>query len=373
MSEENSEPKNTRLMSLDALRGFDMFWIIGGAGAVSSLIALMGFPDAFVEGVAKQFTHVEWEGFHFFDLIFPLFVFISGVTVPYSVLSQKERGVSVSKLQIRIIRRSAIIVLIGLSFSVFKFQWESLRLYQVLWMIGMSYLIGTSITLHVESWRTRLGIFFSVLLAYHLAIYYLPYPGKGIVITPENNLAAWLDRNFIKTNLYREVYDPEGTIRVLTGGMLGMLGAMVGQRIKYYGKAQIRCSLEMAVGGVVCLLLGWCWSFSFPIIKDLWSPSFVLWAAGWSFLLLALFYTMIDVWGHKWLGRFFVPIGMNAITIYAGQVYLQTSYARDFFFKGLANHFESAAARGFILHGGLLLIHWLLLYGLYKKKIFIRV
>lgn len=369
----SSDTRPPRLVSLDALRGFDMFWIIGGAGAVVSFLGLIGLPDGFVDAIATQMTHVEWEGFRFFDLIFPLFVFISGVTVPYSVLSRREKGESVSKLQLGIIRRSAIIVFIGVTFSLFKFQWDAIRLYQVLWLIGMSYLIGSSLTLHVESWKTRLTIFFSVLVGYQLALYYMPYPGKGSAITPENNLAAWLDRNFIKTNLYREVYDPEGTIRVLTGGMLGALGAMAGQRIRHYGAANARCGLELAIAGLACLILGWLWSFTFPIIKDLWSPAFVIWAAGWSFLLLSVFYTVIDVWGHKWLGWFFVPIGMNAITIYAGERYLQTAGSRDFFFKGLASHFENPAAQQFILHGGLLLIHWLLLYALFRKKIFIRV
>ena len=373
MSNTPAESEKRRLGSLDALRGFDMFWIIGGAGLVTSLVGLLGLPEPFVAAVTKQLTHVEWEGFHFFDLIFPLFVFISGVSVPYSVLSRKASGVSVLKLQYQILVRSAIIVLIGVSFSLFRFQWESIRLYQVLWLIGMSYLIGSSVTLHVESWKTRIIIFFSVLVAYQLALFYMPYPGKGSVMTPENNLAAWLDRNFIKTNLYREVYDPEGTIRVLTGGMLGLLGAMAGQRIKFYGVAQARCGFELAGAGVVCLILGWLWSFTFPIIKDLWSPSFVIWAAGWSFLLLALFYLVIDVWDHKWFGWFFVPIGMNAIAIYAGKVYLQTNHSRDFFFRGLANQFENPMAQQFVLHGGLLMIHWLLLYALFKKKIFIRV
>ena len=168
-------------------------------------------------------------------------------------------------------------------------------------MIGMSYLIGASLTLHVESWKHRLIIFFSVLVLYHLAIFYLPYPGKGEGISPENNLAAWLDRNLINTNLYRTVYDPEGTIRIFTGGMLGMLGGLFGQRIKSFQSANIRCSIELLIAGLTCLLLGWIWSFSFPIIKDLWSPSFILWSAGWSLLLLALFYTLIDVWNLKCL------------------------------------------------------------------------
>ena len=302
MTESASEAKKTRLMSLDALRGFDMFWIIGGSGMVVALVEILGFPDSWVAGLSLQMHHVEWDGFRFFDLIFPLFVFISGVTVPYSILSQKAKGVPVKQLQIGILKRSIIIVLIGLSYSFFKFEAGTLRLYTVLWMIGMSYMIGASLTLHVESWKHRLIIFFGVLVIYHLAIFYFPYPGKGDGITPDNNLAAWLDRNLITTNLYRTVYDPEGTIRIFTGGMLGLLGGLIGQRLKSYQKPDKRCSIELLIAGITCLLLGWIWSFSFPIIKDLWSPSFILWAAGWSLLLLALFYTVIDVWGFKKLG-----------------------------------------------------------------------
>jgi predicted acyltransferase len=373
MTEPLTEIKNTRLMSLDALRGFDMFWIIGGSGLVVALVEVLGFPDGWVEGLATQMHHVKWDGFRFYDLIFPLFVFISGVTVPYSVLSQKAKGVSVSKLQIGIIKRSVIIVLIGLSYSFFKFEAGTLRLYTVLWMIGMSYMIGASLTLHIESWKHRLIIFFSVLIVYHLAMFYLPYPGKGDGITPENNLAAWLDRNLITTNLYREVWDPEGTIRIFTGGMLGMFGALVGQRIKSYKTPDLRCAAELFVAGLVCLLMGWVWSFSFPIIKALWSPSFILWAGGWSLLLLALFYTVIDVWGFKRLGWVFVPIGMNAITIYAAQWYFPFDASRDFFFKGLANLFSNPASQQLVLAAGLVLIQWLILYWLYRKKIFIRV
>ena len=76
-------------MSLDVLRGFDMFWIIGGAGMVVALVEMLGFPKSWVDGLALQMTHVKWDGFHFFDLIFPLFIFISGVAVPYSVLEKK--------------------------------------------------------------------------------------------------------------------------------------------------------------------------------------------------------------------------------------------------------------------------------------------
>jgi predicted acyltransferase len=373
MNKPNTEMNKTRLMSLDALRGFDLFWIIGGSGMVISLLKVLGVSENWVNSLAVQMTHVKWEGFHFFDLIFPLFVFISGVTVPFAVLSQKAKGVPIKQLQIRIIKRSLILVLIGVSFSLFKFQWDAIRLYQVLWLIGMSYMIGASINLHVESWKYRLVIFFGVLVSYHLLLFYLPYPGKGAAITPENNLAAWLDRNLIKTNLALGVYDAEGTIRIFTAGMLSLLGGLTGQRIKWYKQAKLRCGIELFIAGLICLLTAWLWSFSFPIIKGLWSPSFVLWSAGWSLLLLALFYTVIDVWKIRWIAWIFVPIGMNSIAIYTAQWYIPLRGSRDFFFKGFANLFDNPTIQQFILYSGLVLIQWFILYALYRKKIFIRV
>ncbi|MGB0992357.1 MAG: acyltransferase family protein [Akkermansiaceae bacterium] len=372
MAQEDKPPQE-RLASLDALRGFDMFWIIGGAGMVVALAKVLGFPQEFVEGLAKQMTHVKWDGFRFFDLIFPLFVFMTGLSVPYSILSKYDKGVSTLRLQLGIIKRSTILILLGLSFSVFKFQPEVIRLYTVLWLIGMSYLIGASITLHVESWKRRLVVFFVVLLAYHLAMFYLPFPGKEAGITPENNLAAWVDRNFIQTNLYRGVYDPEGSIRVITGGMLCMLGGLVGERVRWFGNANIRCSGELAGAGLTCLLLGWIWSFAFPMIKDLWSPSFVLWAAGLSLLLMCLFYTVIDVWKQRWIGWVFLPIGMNAIVIYVSQWYVPWHGIRDFFFRGYAKTLSEPAQQNLVMFGGLVMVQWLILFWLYRRKIFIRV
>ncbi|WP_175418934.1 acyltransferase family protein [Aureibaculum algae] len=373
MANTNSDLKKTRLISLDALRGFDMFWIIGGSSMIITLVKVLGLPENWVNGLALQMTHVKWDGFHFLDLIFPLFVFISGVAIPYSILSKKAKGVPIKKLQYQIIKRSLIIVFIGLSFSLFKFKWEAIRLYQVLWLIGMSYMIGASITLHVESWKYRLLIFFVILVLYHIIIFYLPYPEKGETITPGNNLAAWLDRNLIKTNLAVGVYDAEGTIRIFPAAMVSVLGALTGERIKWYAQPKLRCGIELLIAGLVCLFLGWCWSFSFPIIKGLWSPSYVLWASGWSLLLLALFYTVMDVWKLTWVGWIFVPIGMNAITIYAAHWYLPLHDSRDFFFRGFANLFDNLNTQQFILSTGLVIIQWIILYILYRKKIFIRV
>ncbi len=347
-----------------------MFWIVGGSGFALALCRSLGLPS---EGLAEQMTHVSWEGFRFFDLIFPLFVFMSGITVPYSVLSKKRQGISTTRLQLGIVKRAALLILFGLSFSLFRFDPSSVRLYTVLWLIGMSYLIGASISLHLSSWKHQLAVFFAVLVSYHIVMLYLPFPGKEVAMTPSNNLAAYLDRTLVTTNLYRGDYDPEGSIRVITGGMLCLLGSLVGRRIKAFATPSLRCGLELFGAGLVFLLLGFLWSFAFPIIKDLWSPSFILWAAGWSLLLLSLFYTVLDVFRQKWLGFIFIPIGMNAITIYLAQVWLDLHHTNRFFFGGFAGQFENPDHKALVLSFGYLLIQWLLLFFLYRKKIFLRV
>jgi len=383
LGEANIEdpPKSVRLVSLDALRGFDMFWIIGGAGFILALFQALtkwyGWDQGWVDEFAVQITHVPWEGFRFFDLIFPMFIFIMGVAMPYAIGRRLEkhgkRPTTYTKIQLKIIWRTAVLILIGLSFSYFQWQPEKIRLYTVLWLIGMSYLIGASLTLYVSNWKTQLIVIFVVLLAYHLAMFYLRYPGKGAEITASNNLAAWVDRNWINTNLYRGEYDPEGSIRVITGGMLCLLGGVVGQRLRSFAKPHIKASGELILGGLACLALGWGWSFFFPIIKDLWSPSFILWAAGWSMLSLAFFYTIMDVWRQVWVGWIFLPIGMNAILIYASQWYLPWHQAREFFFRGYAKSLGDVQMQNLILAGGLVLIQWIVLYWLYRKKAFLSI
>ena len=365
--------KPVRLVSLDALRGFNMFWIIGGSGLVLALANYFQLHGFWLRELSVQLTHVQWQGFRFFDLIFPLFVFMSGVAVPYSIIAKLDQGTSSKRLQWRIFRRSVVLILIGLSFSVFKFQPDQVRLYTVLWLIGMSYLIGASITLHVESWKKRVVIFFAVLLAYHLAVLYLPYPGKVAEMTAGNNLAAWIDRNLIATNLYRGDYDPEGSIRVIPAGMLCLLGALAGEWLRGYDQPKLRCGLELILAGLICLGLGWTWSFLFPIVKDLWSPSFIVCSAGWSFLLLASFYIVMDVWKQRWTGWVFLPIGMNAILIYASQWYVPWRNIRDFFFQGYAGTLSNTDMQQLVLTAGLVLAQWSILFWLYRKKAFVSV
>jgi len=365
--------KPARLTSLDALRGFDMFFIIGGGVFLVALLRILQLPNTFIELIEQQLTHVQWEGFNFYDLIFPLFVFLAGVSIPFAIIPSLDKGLTKSELQLKISKRTLILFLIGLSFSFFNFQENTLRIYTVLWLIAASYFIAATLTLHIKSWKTLLVLVVIVLVLYHLAIQYLPYPGKGSEITPSNNLAAWLDRILIKTNLYKQTYDPEGTIRVISSGMLCLLGSLAGRRIRFYKEACVQCTKELVAFGLIFLLGGWVWSFFFPIIKDIWSPSFILWSAGWSLLILALFYQIMDVAQQRWFGWIFVPIGVNSITIYAGQRYIDFEHTSNYFFSGVANLVNDIDSKLFILAFGLIFIKWMFLYSLQQKKIFIKV
>jgi len=365
--------KPARLTSLDALRGFDMFFIIGGGVFLVALLRILQLPNTFIELIEQQLTHVQWEGFNFYDLIFPLFVFLAGVSIPFAIIPSLDKGLTKSELQLKISKRTLILFLIGLSFSFFNFQENTLRIYTVLWLIAASYFIAATLTLHIKSWKTLLVLLVIVLVLYHLAIQYLPYPGKGSEITPSNNLAAWLDRILIKTNLYKQTYDPEGTIRVISSGMLCLLGSLAGRRIRFYKEACVQCTKELVAFGLIFLLGGWVWSFFFPIIKDIWSPSFILWSAGWSLLILALFYQIMHVAQQRWFGWIFVPIGVNSITIYAGQRYIDFEHTSNYFFSGVANLVNDIDSKLFILAFGLIFIKWMFLYSLQQKKIFIKV
>lgn len=367
-----STPKQ-RLVSLDALRGFDMFWIIGGKQLILSLLVLLGVSNATFEVFQNQFEHEGWIGFSMWDLIFPLFLFMSGVSMPYSIISRKNKGVSKKSLHIKALKRLFWLVAIGLSFTVFKFQPENIKLYTVLYLIGMANYIGSLIIIYKDTTISQIAWGVGILLGYYFATYMIAYPGRipGSLL-PANHLAGFLDQNLIPSALYMGVFDPEGSIRVIPAGVMCILGAIVGGRIKSYSVATLKCAMEIFVFGLFCIALGWLWGLHFPLIKSIWSSSFILYTAGISMLFLSIFYLIIDVWKQVSIGFIFVPIGMNSIAIYAGVRYINFGFTSEYFFKGFGG-FLGELWKPFIVVLGMLLIEWFLLYFMYKMKIFIKV
>jgi predicted acyltransferase len=308
----SAPPAPARLASLDALRGFDMLWIVGG-GTVAR--ALRGFGDAPVTAwMAAPFEHVAWEGMHFEDLIFPLFVFIAGASLVFALTKAVEqRGRPYAAR--RVVVRAAILFAIGVIYSGgFEKGVANVRWLGVLQRIALAYL-GAGLLFLVLKPRGLVAACVTLLLGYWALLAFVPVPGIGAGDFAESrNLANHLDRLYLPGRRYNVHHDPEGLLSTLAAIATCLLGVFAGLRLRREASA---CTARwLVIAGVLLLCAGWAWSPWLPVIKKIWTPSYVLVAGGWSAILLGLFHWMIDVRGwHRWTAPF-IWIGLNPITIY---------------------------------------------------------
>jgi len=310
--------KQERLLSLDALRGFDMLWISGGSYLIIALAALTGWPV--MNWAAEQMDHVPWEGFRFFDMIFPLFLFIAGVSMPFSIVKRKQRGESMKKIYMHLLKRLVILILLGLLYNgILQMDYEKPRYASVLARIGLAWFFAAIIVLNTST-RGQVIWFLGILLSYWAVMKLIPVPGFGAgVLTPEGNLAAFIDQKLLPGSMCCYTYgDNEGILSTIPAICTALMGALTGHLlISGNGKLTgFRKAMILVGTGIVSLLLAKLWNLSFPIIKNLWTSSFVLFAGGWSLILLGVFYLVIDVWKLKKWAFPFVVIGLNSITIY---------------------------------------------------------
>ena len=312
-SAESTAAKPARLMSLDALRGFDMFWIVGADALVEALRKVS--ESRVVQGLARQLEHVGWAGFHFEDLIFPMFVFIVGVSLVFSLnrtIEQEGRTGAAA----RIVRRAVLMYLLGVFYyGGFGTPFHEIRLLGVLQRIALAYLFAGLIFCFVGL-RGRVAACAVLLLGYWALMTCVPVPGVGAGhFEPGQNLANWVDKQYLPLRKWNGDYDPEGLLGTLPAIANCLLGVFAGGLLKS-NLDDRRKVLYLIAGGVACALLGWLWHFQFPVIKPLWTSSFVLVAVGYSSVLLGLFYLVVDVWKYRKWAQPFVWIGMNPITIY---------------------------------------------------------
>jgi predicted acyltransferase len=357
-----------RVLAIDALRGFDMFWIIGGDAFFKVLLSLSGLAVA--PALIHQLEHVPWEGFVFFDLIFPLFLFIVGCAIPFSMEKYRDNPRAVYG---RIIRRTLMLVLMGLIYNrIQDFRWDEMRWMGVLQRIGICY--GAASLMYVRlSLRGLVITFVTILLGYWAIMAWIPVPG-GVAgdFSAAGNLAGYLDRALLPGKIYEEYYgygDNEGLLSTLPAVATALLGIFAGVWLKSSHAPSFKL-LTLLGSGCVSLAIGMVWGGYFPIIKNLWTSSFVLVAGGWSLLLLGLFYLLIDVIGWRSWAWIWVVIGSNAITIYLLQEFVPFESIAEYFFGGLAR--LSAGYQALVLAGGALLVRWLLLAFLHRRKIFLR-
>ncbi len=312
--EQCAATKTVRLMSLDALRGFDMFWIVGADALVEGLRKVS--DNGAVQGVARQLEHANWAGFHFEDLIFPMFVFIAGVSLVFSLsrmIEQEGRTAAAT----RIVRRAALLYLLGIFYyGGFGTPLSQIRLLGVLQRIALAYLFAGLIFCYFER-RGRVIWCVSLLVGYWLLMTFVPAPGGAAGNFAEGqNLANWVDKQYLPLRKWDGDHDPEGLLSTLPAIANCLMGVFAGMLLRD-GRRDDRAKVRyLAAAGIVLVALGWLWNFQFPVIKKIWTSSFVLVACGYSCLLLGVFHLVIEVLGWRRWARPFVWIGMNPITIY---------------------------------------------------------
>ncbi len=360
-----------RLYSLDTLRGFDMLWIIGGGTVIHALAKATGWT--WVEAWSHQLHHASWEGFHMEDLIFPLFMFISGVAIPYALTSRLEKGVEQSVLVKKVFKRMILLFLFGLLYNgALQRGFGDLRYASVLSQIGIAYFFAALIVIYTKNLKTRIFWLLGILVFIAALQLLVDIPGYGAGnLTREGSINSWIDQHFLPGRLYGKTYDPEGLLCIVSATSVTLMGTFAGKLLRDKTFAQTKKTGILFITGLVLVIIALSLSSFYPIIKKIWTVPFNLMAAGSSFLLLAIFYYIIDV--KLWRGwiLFFQVIGLNSITIYLGVRIIDFGSISEFFTGWLAN--PAGVYGAVIIAIGAVIVEWLLLYYLYKNKIFLRV
>lgn len=371
--EENTPIKSSRLLSIDALRGFDMMFIIGMAAIISSICAL--FPGGEHCWLATQMTHVEWDGFRHHDTIFALFLFISGMTFPFSLAKKEAKGITSLQISLDIVKRGAILVLIGLIYAgLLQFNFATQRIPGVLQRIGMAWACAALIYYFCGK-KAQWGIAIGILVGYYLLIRFTLAPDAAPGTDPfsiEGNIAYYVDRTLIPGHTYVKLGDPEGNVGLIPAIVTALFGMFTGRYVKESEDSGEKKTVKMLAAGVIMLAVGLLWSHWFPIIKSLWTSTFVLVAGAYSVIMFAIFYYLIDVKGWRKGVLFFQVIGMNSITVYVGQRIIGVSKISNFFLGGVIDALPPAAGE-LVANIGYFTVVWLILYFLYKKKVFLKV
>ncbi len=363
-----NEPQK-RLHSLDALRGFDMFWITGG-GYLAILISNM----TGLEWLGTQMHHAQWEGFQFFDLIFPLFMFIAGVAIPFSVKAKLEKNVPKRKLFWKVFKRMVILIVLGLLYNgVFQGGFENARIASVLAQIGIGHFFAAIIVIYFESFRSRIIWLISILVGFGILQLLIPVPGFGAgVLTAEGSINGFIDQLFLPGRLYGGTFDPEGILCSLSATGVTLMGTIAGNILRKRKTTDWQKIGYLVATGVGLIILALLFSSFYPIIKKTWTSTFNMLTGGIGFILIAFFYLIIDHWGFRKWAYYFRIIGMNSIFVYLFTRIIDMRYISEFFFGWLAKPLSEESGNLLITIGGMGIV-WLLLYFMYKKKIFLRV
>ena len=361
-----------RLASMDALRGFDMLMISGGGAFIYLLGGKTGI-DA-VDAVSAQFVHPEWHGFTFYDFIFPLFLFLAGTSLSFSLTGGLAKGISRSELLSKTFKRMLILVALGIldkNAPIDLFDPAHIRYGSVLGRIGLATFVGAILYMNF-TFATRIWIAVFTLLLYYVALITIPVPGYGAGdLSFEGNLVGWFDRNFMPGKLKQDTYDELALLTQFPAICLTLFGTIAGDILLWDQAAGVKLK-RLLLCGLIGIVAGLTWNLLFPINKHLWSSSFIMLTSGMAFTLLAIFYWIIDVKGYKKWAFFFQVIGMNSLVIYLAVRFIDFNTSSKLLFEGFYKYAPEKWHEVFNALGGFVIV-WFFLYFLYRHKIFVKV
>ena len=372
--ENSTTEKPKRLKSIDALRGFDMFFIFGGDSFFIALGALSGLP--LFNWIAGQMEHVAWNGFHFYDNIFPMFLFIAGMSFPFSLRKRRQSGPE-RKIYYHVILRGVILVLLGLVYNgLLRFDFADQRYASVLGRIGLAWMFAALIFMNTKViWRSVIvGV---ILLGYWLLLATVTAPdapagADGYSMT--GSIVGYVDRLLLPGRLYLKVHDPEGILSTVPAIATALLGMLTGEFILYKNN-KITPYIRVLIffgAGVLFMAIGKVWGLTFPVNKNLWTSSFVCMSAGLSLILFSIFYLVIDVWNWSKWAFFFIVIGMNSIVAYLASHFISFNYTARALFGGLIHFLPENLQPLFTIIAGIT-VGWAFLWFLYRMKWFLKV
>ena len=371
-----------RLESLDILRGFDLFLLVGLEMAMHHLAGAVQSP-AF-HSVMWCFTHVDWEGFSTWDLVMPLFMFMSGITIPFA-LSRYKNGADKSLVYRRILKRVILLWIFGMMCQGNLLGLNPDRIYfysNTLQSIAMGYLISALLFLHTGI-RTQIVIAVALLLGFWGAMELITVQGYGGGnYTPDGNLAEWVEREVLgrfrdgASVVNGEVVFPEWyrytwILSSLNFGVTVLTGTFAGYILKEKEWTPERKLVWLVIIGILMVIVGWTWGFWHPVIKKLWTSSMVLVSSGYCFLLMALFYYVIDYKGWRKHTEWLKVYGMNSIVAYMLAMCVNFSCIGHSLFHGLEQYM--GVYYQVLITASNALIVYFILWWMYKKQIFLRV
>ncbi|MGA7155802.1 MAG: DUF5009 domain-containing protein [Acidobacteriaceae bacterium] len=378
-------PKVHRWLSVDVLRGLTIGFMImvnnNGGG-----------PDAY-----WAMNHTAWNGFTPTDLVFPTFLFLVGISTVFSTQARLAKGDSKSSLLGHTFRRAIILFLLGLLVNSFPFfHLHTMRFYGVLPRIALCYLIVAVFYLYSPSWKNKVVVAVSCLIGYWILMRFVPVPGYGVpthqipLLDKYANLTAWIDRQiFSPSHLYERTRDPEGLLSTIPAVATTLIGMLTGIWLRST-RSIAQKARGIALAGCAGLLTGGLWNFTFPVNKKLWTSSYVLYAAGWSLLLLALSIYLIDILGAKksdqqTRSRYMVLLvfGTNAIAAYVLSELLpgaldlihpqpHVAFLR-WFYVSILHVIPYAPMASMVFCIVFVAVCWVPIYIMYRRRIFLKI